>query len=435
MHIAIIGTGYVGLVTGTCFAEFGLRVVCVDKMKEKIEMLNQGEVPFYEPGLKEMVARNVASGRLSFTSDIQAAIERSLVIFIAVGTPQGETGVADLSYVREVAESIGKHINGYKVIVNKSTVPVGTGEVVEEIIKNHMIGNHRFSVISNPEFLREGAAIEDFLKPNRVVIGANEGDEEAVAIMKDLYSPLYLIETPFVITNRASSEMIKYAANAFLAVKISYINEVADLCEKVGADVHAVAKGIGLDGRIGSKFLHPGPGFGGSCFPKDTVAFSNTAKEHVCQLRIVDAAVEVNQQRIDVMMRKIKDIMGDVKGKTIAILGITFKPNTDDIRESPCLKIIEKFQEQEAKIRIYDPSGMDNARNVLNKVVFCQDEYECASGSNAIVVITEWNQFRNLDLIKIKELLEDPIFIDLRNIYEPKIMKKLGFKYVAVGRG
>lgn len=435
MHIAIIGTGYVGLVTGTCFAEFGLRVVCVDKIKEKIEMLNQGEVPFYEPGLKEMVTRNVASGRLSFTSDIQSSIERSLVIFIAVGTPQGETGVADLSYVKEVAESIGKYINGYKVIVNKSTVPVGTGEVVEKIIKNHMTGNHRFSVISNPEFLREGAAIEDFLKPNRIVIGANEGDEEAVAIMKDLYSPLYLIETPFVITNRASSEMIKYASNAFLSVKISYINEVADLCERVGADVHAVAKGIGLDGRIGSKFLHPGPGFGGSCFPKDTVAFSNTAKEYACQLRIVDAAVEVNQQRSDIMIRKINDIMGDVKEKTIAILGITFKPNTDDIRESPSLKIIKKLQEQGAKIKIYDPSGMDNARNVLKKVIFCQDEYACVSGSNAIVVITEWNQFRNLDLIKIKELLVEPNFIDLRNIYEPKIMKELGFKYVAVGRG
>ncbi|MDI6780494.1 MAG: UDP-glucose/GDP-mannose dehydrogenase family protein [bacterium] len=435
MNVAVIGTGYVGLVTGTCFAEFGVKVICVDKIKEKLDLLNQGEVPFYEPGLKEMVARSVKAGRLSFTSDIGLAIERSLVIFIAVGTPQGETGVADLSYVKEVAESIGKHINGYKVIVNKSTVPVGTGEIVEEIIKNHMTDNHRFSVISNPEFLREGAAIEDFLKPNRVVVGANKGDEEAVAIMKDLYSPLYLIETPFVITNRASAEMIKYAANAFLAVKISYINEVADLCERVGADVHAVAKGIGLDGRIGNKFLHPGPGFGGSCFPKDTIAFSNTAKKHACQLRIVDAAAEVNQQRIDVMIKKINDLMGDVKGKTLAILGVAFKLNTDDIRESPSLKIIKRLQEQGAKIRAYDPAAMENAKKETNDVIFCQDEYDCVSGSNAVVIITEWHQFRNLDLERVKELLIEPIFIDLRNIYEPHTIKRLGFKHVGVGRG
>jgi UDPglucose 6-dehydrogenase len=434
MNVAVIGTGYVGLVTGTCFAEFGVKVICVDKIREKLDLLNQGEVPFYEPGLKEMVARSVKAGRLSFTSDIRLAIERSLVIFIAVGTPQGETGIADLSYVKEVAKSIGEYINDYKVIVNKSTVPVGTGEAVEEIIRNHMIGNYRFSVISNPEFLREGAAIEDFLKPNRVVIGANEGDEEAVAIMKDLYSPLYLIETPFVITNRASAEMIKYASNAFLAVKISYINEIADLCERVGADVHAVANGIGLDGRIGKKFLHPGPGFGGSCFPKDTVAFSNTAKESACQLKIVDAAVEVNQQRIDVMVKKITNVMDNVKEKTISILGVAFKLNTDDIRESPSLKIIKRLQEQGAKIRAYDPAAMENAIKETKDVVFCQDEYNCVTGSNAVVIITEWHQFRNLDLEKIKALLIEPIFIDLRNIYDPHIMKRLGFKYVGVGR-
>ncbi|MFH1898232.1 MAG: UDP-glucose/GDP-mannose dehydrogenase family protein [Candidatus Desantisbacteria bacterium] len=434
MNIAIIGAGYVGLVTGACFSEFGVKVICVDKVKEKVDLLNQGEIPFYEPGLKEMVTRNVEAGRLSFTTDIVSAIEHSLVLFIAVGTPQGETGAADMSYVKEAAESIGKYMNGYKVIVNKSTVPVGTSEIVKEIIKNNITNNYRFSVISNPEFLREGAAIEDFLKPNRVVIGADEGDEEAVAIMKDLYSPLYLIETPFVITNCASSELIKYAANAFLAVKISYVNEVADLCERVGADIHAVAKGIGLDGRIGNKFLHPGPGFGGSCFPKDIVAFSNTAKEYDCQLEIVDAAARVNQQRIDVMVKKISDVMGDVKRKTVAILGVAFKMNTDDVRESPGLKIVKKLQEQGAKIKVYDPAAMENAKKNTKNIVFCQDEYDCASGSNAIAIVTEWHQFRNLDLERIKGLMVEPIFIDLRNIYEPHTVKKLGFKYVGVGR-
>jgi UDPglucose 6-dehydrogenase len=434
MNIAVIGTGYVGLVTGACFSEFGVKVTCVDKIKEKIDMLNNGNIPIYEPGLEEIVKRNIRARRLCFTTDLKSAVERALVIFIAVGTPQGESGAADMSFVKEVAEDIGKYMNGYKVIVTKSTVPVGTGEMIKELIKKNMKKEYTFSIVSNPEFLREGSAVEDFLRPNRVVIGAD--DEEAIAIMKDLYSPLYLIETPFVITDVASSEMIKYASNAFLAVKISFINEIADLCEKTGADVHAVAKGMGLDNRIGSKFLHPGPGFGGSCFPKDTTAVVNIAKEQQLELKIVQAAIEVNQQRPDVMVNKIKKMMdGKIKDKTIGILGLAFKPNTDDIREAPAFKIIVRLQAEGAKIKVYDPAAMQHSKKILKDTIFCNDEYECAEGSNALIIITEWNQFRNLDLKKIKNLLIEPIFIDLRNVYEPDIMKKLGFKYCGVGRG
>ncbi len=432
MNITVVGTGYVGLVTGTCFSEFGVHVTCVDKIEEKIRVLQNGEIPIYEPGLEELVQKNMRAGRLHFTTDLSQAIQDSLAIFIAVGTPPDETGKADLTFVREVALEIAKNINGYKVVVTKSTVPMGTGKMIKEIINENKAGDYAFSIVSNPEFLREGSAIEDFMRPNRIVIGVE--DDQAVAIMKDLYRPLYLIETPFVITNVVTAEMIKYASNAFLATKISYINEIADLCEKVGADVHGVARGMGLDNRIGRKFLHPGPGFGGSCFPKDTNAIMQIADELGCNLKIVEATVEVNDARPAAMVEKIKSMFGTIEGKTIAFLGISFKPNTDDIRESAPLKIIEKLQELGAKIRVFDPAAMPVAKDEYRYLTYCEDEYRAIEGSNALVLATEWNQFRRLDMEKVKSLLKEPIIIDLRNIYEPDDLRKKGFKYTCVGR-
>ena len=432
MHIGIIGTGYVGLVTGACFAEFGLFVTCVDKDEKKIKSLKKGEIPFYEPGLDELVKRNVKQGRLIFTTKIAKAVEASLVIFIAVGTPRRGDGSADMKYVEEVAREIANHMDDYKVIVTKSTVPVGTGEKIREIISRNLKSRTDFDIVSNPEFLREGSAIEDFMRPNRVVLGA--ASPQAVAIMKDLYKPLYLLETPFVITNIETAELIKYASNSFLATKISFINEIATLCEKVGADVHMVAKGMGLDQRIGSKFLHPGPGYGGSCLPKDTTALLKIAEDNNVHLGIVDAAVRANERQRGYMVERIKQSMGDLKGKTLAVLGLSFKPNTDDIRDAPSVPIIKTLQKEGAKIRAYDPVSMEEAEKILPEIKYCKDPYNTLKGADALIIMTEWNQFRNLELDKIKALLNSPFFFDLRNIYDPQKMREKGFQYYSVGR-
>ena len=432
MHIGIIGAGYVGLVTGACFAEFGLFVTCVDKDEKRISSLKKGMIPFYEPGLDELVKRNIKQGRLRFTTTIAKAVDSSLVIFIAVGTPRRGDGSADLKYVEEVAGEIAKHIDGYKVIVTKSTVPVGTGKKIREIISKNLKGQTDFDIVSNPEFLREGSAIEDFMRPNRVVIGANS--PQAIAIMQDLYKPLYLIEAPFVITDIATAELIKYASNSFLATKISFINEIANLCEKVGADVHMVAKGMGLDQRIGPKFLHPGPGYGGSCLPKDTNALLRIAEEQGVELGIIDAAVKVNERQKGLMVRKIKEAMGVLKGKTIAVLGLSFKPNTDDTRDAPSLYIIHDLVKENVNIRAYDPVCTKEENKALPKMKYCKDSYDAAKGADALVIMTEWNEFRNLELDKIRRLLKGPYFFDLRNIYEPQRMKEKGFHYYCVGR-
>jgi UDPglucose 6-dehydrogenase len=432
MHIGIIGTGYVGLVTGACFAEFGVFVTCVDKDEKKIKALKKGVIPFYEPGLDDLVKRNIKQGRLRFTTKIGDAVDESLVVFIAVGTPPRGDGSAELKYIDGVAKGIAAHMNGYKVIVTKSTVPVGTGQRVRRIITENLREQSTFDIVSNPEFLREGAAIEDFMRPNRVVLGADS--QQAVAILKDLYKPLYLIETPFVITNVETAELIKYASNSFLATKISFINEIANLCDKVGADVNVVAKGMGLDQRIGSKFLHAGPGFGGSCFPKDTKALLRLAEEHNVELSVIGAAISAIERQRGIMFQKMKRGMGELKGKVIAVLGLSFKPNTDDVRDAPSLSLIEKLKKEKAKIRVYDPVAMDNARALLPDIVFCKDPYDVAKGADALVIVTEWNQFRSLDLEKIKGLLRQPFFFDLRNVYEPEKMKRLGFRYFCVGR-
>ena len=432
MHICVVGVGYVGLVTGACFAEFGVNVICVDNDEGKIELLSKGEVPFYEPGLGELVFKNVREGRLSFTTEARNAIRHALVVFIAVGTPSAPDGSADLKYIREVAATIGQNLDGYKVIVTKSTVPVGTGQMIARIIEEERKSDVAFDVVSNPEFLREGSAIEDFMRPNRVVIGAES--DQAVAILKDLYSPLYLIETPFVITDVQTSEMIKYASNAFLATKISFINEMANICEQVGADVHQVAKGMGLDGRIGPKFLHPGPGFGGSCFPKDIKAIERIGRDHGYSFEIVKAVRRVNRRQRKLMVDKINQTLGGLRGKVVAILGLTFKPNTDDMREAPSIPIIRGLQRQGAKIRAFDPAGMAEAKKILRSVYYAKDAYDAAQGAHGLVIITEWNQFRNLHWKRMAELLREPVVVDLRNIYEPEKMRGLGFRYACVGR-
>jgi UDPglucose 6-dehydrogenase len=433
VNIAVIGTGYVGLVSGACFAEFGTHVTCVDNNASKVEALRRGEIPIYEPGLDQLVTRNVAAGRLNFTTDLATAVRENLALFICVGTPQDPHGRADLSSVMAVAKSIAEEMEGYKVIVVKSTVPVGTGDRVEALVREITKGTLPFSVASNPEFLREGAAIEDFMRPNRVVIGTE--DEQARAILVDLYRPLYLIETPILATRRRASELIKYASNAFLAVKVSYINEMADLCEKAGVDVHEVARGMGLDNRIGGKFLHPGPGYGGSCFPKDTRAILATAEEFGAKLEIIAAAVAVNDHRPARMVEKIKAAMGGVvKGKTVALLGLAFKPNTDDVRESPAIEIANGLIAAGATIRAYDPEAMATAKAGGYRGETCPDEYAACQGADALVLATEWNQFRNLDLKRVQGLLTTPTVVDLRNVYRPADMKKLGFDYTAVGR-
>ena len=436
MNICVTGTGYVGLVTGACFAEFGVQVVCTDTDGEKIAALQRGEVPIYEPGLEGLVARNLREGRLSFTTDTAKAASESLVLFIAVPTPARPDGGTDLRFVEAVAREIGATIDGYKVIVTKSTVPVGTSSRVRAWIEEELAKagrEPRFSVASNPEFLREGAAIGDFMRPDRVVIGTE--DEHATAILQDLYRPLYLIETPVVLTNVPTAELTKYAANSFLATKISFINEIANLCEGIGADIHAIARGIGLDRRIGSKFLHPGPGFGGSCFPKDTQSIAHFARERGADLEIVEAVIRVNQCQRERMVRKIVDALGgDVRGKTIGVLGLSFKPETDDVRDAPSIDIIAALLEGGATVRAYDPQAMSLAAGILPEITTCQDAYEACRDADAVVLMTEWNQFRMLDLERVKSLLREPVVVDLRNVYEPAPMLAAGFRYVCVGR-
>jgi UDPglucose 6-dehydrogenase len=436
MNICVIGTGYVGLVTGACFAEFGVNVICADNDESKIDRLERGEIPIYEPGLEALVKRNVSQNRLAFTTNTPEAIRGSLVVFIAVGTPPRTDGGTDLRYVEAVAREIGRVMNGYKVIVTKSTVPVGTSARVRELIQQELDAagsNVQFSVASNPEFLREGAAINDFMRPDRVVVGTD--DEMSAAILRDLYRPLYLNETPFVSTNVATAELTKYAANAFLATKVSFINEVANLCEKVGGDVNAVARGIGLDGRIGKKFLHAGPGFGGSCFPKDTRSAAFFAREIGEEFQIVEAVIRVNERQRERMVEKVrKAVGGELSGKTVAVLGLAFKPETDDMRDAPALDIIAGLQKGGASVRAFDPVAMTAAARLLRDVVFCSDAYEACDGADAVVIVTEWNQFRMLELERLRERLARPVMVDLRNVYEPAPVKKAGFEYHSVGR-
>ncbi len=433
MRIAMIGTGYVGLVSGACFSEFGTNVICVDKDEDKINKLHDNIMPIYEPGLDKLVENNVAGGRLEFTTDLKEAVKGADAVFIAVGTPtrRGD-GHADLSYVYAAAKEIAEAMDGYTVIVNKSTVPVGTGDEVEKIIRETR-PDAEFDVVSNPEFLREGSAIEDFMRPDRVVIGTQS--ERAQEVMRQLYRPLFLIETPIMFTERRTSELIKYAANTFLAAKITFINEIADLCEKVGADVQAVSKGIGLDGRIGKKFLHAGPGYGGSCFPKDTLALVKTAQMYDSPLKIIETVVEVNADRKKRMADKVIDACdGSVKGKKIAVLGVAFKPNTDDMRDSPSLDIIPALQEGGATVAAYDPEAMGEAAELLPGVEWKQNAYETMEDADALVIVTEWNQFRLLDLDRVKELLNAPTMVDLRNVYNRQEMIDAGFKYSCIGR-
>lgn len=433
MQIAVIGTGYVGLVTGACFAEFGVDVTCVDVDASKIDKLNNGQIPIYEPGLDQIVEKNVKAGRLHFTTDIKTAVEGALVVFIGVGTPPKADGSPDMSYYQQAAKDIAEAMNGYKVLVTKSTVPIGTGKWLKEFVSEHQRTKTNFGVASNPEFLREGAAIDDFMRPDRVVIGSNE--EDAIAIMKDLYRPLYLIETPIVITSLEAAELIKYAANAFLATKITFINEVANLCDAIGCDVHDVARGMGMDNRIGRKFLHPGPGYGGSCFPKDTRALTTVADQYGVETRIVDAVIEANERQRDAMIPKIEKMVGDLNGKRIGVLGLSFKPETDDMRESPAIEILSAILKRGGSVCAFDPVAMDEAKHYLDGgIEYATDEYEALRDADALVIVTEWNQFRALDMERVKSLLKSPKIIDLRNIYEPEDMRAQGFEYVGVGR-
>ena len=433
MRIAMIGTGYVGLVSGACFSEFGIDVICVDNDAGKIDRLRAGEIPIYEPGLDELVERNVSEGRLTFSTDLRESVAGADAVFIAVGTPSRRgDGFADLSFVYAAAKEIAESIQGYTVVVTKSTVPVGTGMEIVRIIRETR-PDADFDVVSNPEFLREGAAITDFMRPDRVVIGTES--PRAQRMMQRIYRPLYLIETPIVQTSIETAELIKYAANGFLAAKITFINEIADLCEHVNADVHDVARGIGLDGRIGRKFLHPGPGYGGSCFPKDTIALARTAQQAGAPLRIIESVIDINDTRKKRMAdRVIAHCGGSVKGKAIAILGLTFKPNTDDMRDAPSLEIIPALLAGGAEVRAYDPAGMEEAKKLLSGIEFAENAYDTMAGADALVIVTEWNAFRALDLERVKGLLKAPVMIDLRNVYNPEEMVALGFDYSSVGR-
>ena len=430
----MIGSGYVGLVSGVCFADFGHDVVCMDKDAGKIEALQSGRIPIYEPGLQELVASNVKAGRLAFSTDLGSSVRDSDVVFIAVGTPSRRgDGHADLSYVYAAAREIAENVDGFTVVVTKSTVPVGTGDEVERIIREAN-PSADVAVVSNPEFLREGAAIEDFKRPDRIVVGLD--DERARSVMTEVYRPLYLNQAPIVFTTRRTSELIKYAGNAFLAMKITFINEMADLCEKVGADVQQVARGIGLDGRIGGKFLHAGPGYGGSCFPKDTLALVKTAQDHDSPVRLIETTVAVNDNRKRAMARKVVAACGgSVRGKRIGILGLTFKPNTDDMRDSPAISIVQALNDAGAIVAGYDPEGMDNARSLISGMTFAEGPYEAANQADALVIVTEWNQFRALDLDRLKSIMAAPVLVDLRNIYRPEEVAKRGFSYTSIGRG
>jgi UDPglucose 6-dehydrogenase len=438
MNITVIGTGYVGLVTGACFSEFGVQVTCVDRDAEKIAALERGEIPIYEPGLDEIVSRNVRGGRLTFTTDTPDAVGQALLIFIAVGTPAAEDGGTNLEYIESVAREIGRCIDSYKVVVTKSTAPVGTSDKIRAWIQQELDergDRTTFSVASNPEFLREGAAIGDFMRPDRVVIGTDEGDDHAIAIIKDLYRPLYLNETPFVETNIHTAELAKYAANAFLATKVSFINEVSILCEEVDGDVQAIARAMGLDRRIGKKFLHAGPGFGGSCFPKDTRSAAHFARELGHEFAIVEASIRVNQRQLQRMVEKIESALdGDVDGKTVAILGLSFKPETDDMRDAPSVAIVRGLLERGASIRAYDPVAMAEAGRILPEMTLCKDVYEALADADAMVIVTEWNQFRMIDLSRAREAMAEPRMVDLRNVYDRRSMTEAGFAYWGVGR-
>jgi UDPglucose 6-dehydrogenase len=433
MRIAMIGTGYVGLVSGACIADFGHQVTCIDKDASKISALNRGEIPIYEPGLEDIVRSNVREGRLSFTSELSEILHEIDAVFIAVGTPSRRgDGHADLSYVYTAAREIALALKRFTVVITKSTVPVGTGDEIERIIRE-LRPDIDVAVASNPEFLREGAAIHDFKHPDRIIVGVN--DERAKAVVSEIYRPLYLNRAPILFTGRRTAELIKYAANAFLATKISFINEIADLCERVDADVQEVARGIGLDNRIGPKFLHAGPGFGGSCFPKDLRALIKTAQDYAVPMRILEAVETVNDTRKRAMARKVASIFGAVlRGKTVAMLGLTFKPNTDDVREAPSLALITALQDMGARVRAYDPVGMEQAKQVLADVTFCQSPYDCVEEADAVVIVTEWEQFRALDLERMRDLMACPVVVDLRNVYRPEDMTKYGFAYMSVGR-
>jgi len=433
MRIAMIGTGYVGLVSGACFADFGHEVTCVDKDKAKIDALGRGEMPIYEPGLDDLVAANVKAGRLKFTTALPPAVKAADAVFIAVGTPSRRgDGHADLTFVHEAAREIAQALDGFTVVITKSTVPVGTGDEVERIIKETR-PDADCAVVSNPEFLREGAAIRDFKHPDRIVVGTE--DARAREVMREVYRPLYLNRAPVLFTERRTAELIKYAANAFLATKITFINEIADLAEKVGADVQEIARGIGLDNRIGAKFLHAGPGFGGSCFPKDTLALLKTGQDNGAPLRVVEAVVTVNDARKRAMARKVAAALGgDVRGKTVAVLGLTFKPNTDDMREAPSIPLITALQDMGAKVHVYDPAGMEQAKAYIGNVEFCPDAYSCAKGASALVIVTEWEEFRALDFDRLKATMAQPVLVDLRNIYPPEEVARAGFVYESVGR-
>jgi UDPglucose 6-dehydrogenase len=433
MRVAMIGTGYVGLVSGACLADFGHHVACVDKDPAKIDALKRGEIPIYEPGLRELVCKNAKDGRLAFTTELAEPVSASDAVFIAVGTPSRRgDGHADLSYVYSAAREIAAALDGFTVIITKSTVPVGTGDEVERIIREVRPGAHA-PIVSNPEFLREGAAIHDFKHPDRIVVGTD--DERARKVLAEIYRPLSLNQAPILFTARRTAELIKYAANAFLATKVSFINEIADLCEKVGADVQEVARGIGLDNRIGSKFLHAGPGFGGSCFPKDVRALIKTAQDHEVPLRILEAVAVVNDSRKRAMARKVSAMFaGALRGKTVAVLGLSFKPNTDDMREAPSLALITALQDMGARVRAFDPASMEQARAVLNDVTYCESAYDCVDGADALVITTEWEQFRALDLERVHDLMACPVIVDLRNIYRLEEMSRYGFAYACVGR-
>jgi UDPglucose 6-dehydrogenase len=434
MRVAMIGSGYVGLVSGACFADFGHRVVCVDKDAGKIASLNKGEMPIYEPGLQELVARNVAQERLYFTNDLKSAVGEADAVFIAVGTPSRRgDGHADLTYVQEAAREIAKALTHFTVVVTKSTVPVGTGDDVERIIRETR-PDAEFAVVSNPEFLREGAAIRDFKHPDRIVVGTEE--PRAREVMTEIYRPLYINASPIMMTGRRTAELIKYAANAFLATKITFINEMADLAEKVGADVQDIARGIGLDNRIGSKFLHAGPGYGGSCFPKDTLALIKTGQDHEAPIRIVETVAAVNDARKRAMARKVSAALGGaLRGKTVAVLGLTFKPNTDDMRDAPSIPLITALQDMGAIVRVFDPIGMEQAKGVLKDVSYCPDPYVCAQKADALVIVTEWEQFRALDFRKLGETMAQKVVVDLRNVYSAEEVARYGFSYTGVGRG
>jgi UDPglucose 6-dehydrogenase len=433
MRIVMIGSGYVGLVSGACFADFGHDVICVDKMPEKIEALKNGQIPIFEPGLDAIVASNAKAGRLSFTTELKSAVADADVVFIAVGTPSRRgDGHADLGYVYAAAKEIAAAVTGFTVIVTKSTVPVGTGDEVERIIREEN-PSADIAVVSNPEFLREGAAIDDFKRPDRIVVGLS--DERARPVMTEVYRPLYLNQSPLLFTTRRTSELIKYAANAFLAMKITFINEMADLCEKVGGDIQDVSRGIGLDGRIGAKFLHAGPGYGGSCFPKDTLALAKTAQDYDSPVRLIETTIAVNDTRKRAMGRKvIAAVGGDIRGKKIAVLGLTFKPNTDDMRDSPAIAVVQTLQDAGAKVTGYDPEGMANARPLMEGIDYAVGPYEAAEGADAVVIVTEWNQFRALDLDRLKSIMTSPVLVDLRNIYRPDEVTAHGFTYAGIGR-